>query len=412
MDEGENNSVQGHTNFEQAYTDNRILIKDALFWTLIQSDPTVDGHMYTNDAPLQISITSLHLHNFGINPNNTIAGSSFEKWEPQGPVGNASFTRLECNITRKELVSYPNLIPWIWTNDTWSITYVYRMYWLIEVGRLSSRNLTVTPPSPMTLLRFYQAYMASVNTWQSEPSMRKLSVFMETVQISTPVLAILILLTLLEISVSCHYLYFLRKYNKELERLCVPDSRIDWMVRAARLAAHGGEEGHQPATIGTASDSALRDRDYFAQAAIGGPVEKGLAHSKSARVYASGRSSIASSAQRSDMKSQSKTWSARSKSVSSRSVPRIVVPSGKEEQTSLEGRESIPDEGSGLDLELLPRSAGPSSFRSINFNADRCHARVNSGSASSRDNSPGPDYTMLTPTVSPSHPERRIFRLW
>lgn len=78
--------------------------------------------------------------------------------------------------------------------------------------------------------------------------MRRVSVWTDTTQVSTTTLVILILLALLELWISARYLWFLRKYNQELERLCVPDARLDWMIHAAKLAAQGAEKEESDVT--------------------------------------------------------------------------------------------------------------------------------------------------------------------
>lgn len=126
--------IQADSNFEQVNTeDHGVTIKDALFWILIQSKPRVDDRMYTNDAPLRLFISSLHAQNFGLSPDDTDATeSSLEQWRPFGPVRNASYSRLECNITRKVDI-LETAVRWVWTSGTWSITFAYRTYWMTEV---------------------------------------------------------------------------------------------------------------------------------------------------------------------------------------------------------------------------------------------------------------------------------------
>jgi hypothetical protein len=327
--------VQADTNFEQIYVEGQgMLIKDALFWILIQSEPTVDDRMYGNNATLQLSMSALHLQHFWLSPDEKDATqASLETWKPFGAVGNASFSRMECNFTRKPVVLDEEAIPWIWTNDTWSITFAYRTNWMTAVGERSSKNLTITMPTPETLFRFYQAYMISVNTWLSPPSKSRVSIWMDTVQVSTVVLVVLVLLALLEVWISVRYLWFIWRHKKQLSSMCIPDSRIEWMIHTAKLAAQGQEEEQEANGHAKAEKELTReDRDYFRQASFGNEVESDLIYPQLARVYTTSRTSFASSPHKDGQsRSRSRSRSERAKTRPARYLPRISVRSKTED---------------------------------------------------------------------------------
>lgn len=256
------------------------VVKDAIFWILIQSDPTVKDSMYYNNNTLEISVSAFHAKNFSISLDNEDTTQGLSKtWRPMGPVGNSSYSRFECAITRNTHVLDERGVPWIWANDTWSINEAFTKFWMSELGQQSSKNKAVTVPTPQTLFRLYQAYMVSVNTWLSQPSPRKLSVWMPTVQFSTACLVMLLLLILLELWLTGNYWWFLRCNKKELESKCIPDGKIDWMIYNARLAEQFATEN------GNGIKISLKDRDCLRRASFGYILDLESQHAKLARVY-------------------------------------------------------------------------------------------------------------------------------
>lgn len=210
-------------------------IKDVLFFVLIQSDPTIDNQMQRNEGTLQISISVLHARSFDIiSVDKTEAGAT--TWKPVGPVGSASFTRLECNITRKTEVHDPNAIPWVWTNDTYSITQSYEMYWTNSLEESGARGMTITTPTAKDLLRFYQAYMATMTTLHSSGEIQRVSVWMDTVQLSTIFLVVAAAATGLTLWLTGCYLWFWIRNRSKLEDVFVPSSKLEWMIHAAKAA--------------------------------------------------------------------------------------------------------------------------------------------------------------------------------
>ncbi|KAF2690726.1 hypothetical protein K458DRAFT_482927 [Lentithecium fluviatile CBS 122367] len=327
--------LQADSNFEQVCTeDNGIIIKDAMFWILLQSEPRVDDRMYNNDAPLQLSFSSLHAHNFGLSPNDTdITGSSLDQWRPFGPVEKASYTRLECNFTRNSGAVEQNLVPWLWTNDTWAITYAYRMYWMTEVGQRSSKNQTVTPP--------------------------------------------------------------MLKYKQELEKLGVPDGRIDWMIHVAKLAVQNPKEEADFAQREQKDDQQqLKDRDYFGLASFGRSPDAGITTPQLARVYTSSRTSFSSASPSNDRRSRSTSRTTRSKSLSSQILPQIVMHPGKEPGKVSDTRNINGYVLNEHDMELSPTSADSSSFRVVDFTVSADYGATQS---CTRDHSPHHDDDMLSP---------------
>ena len=257
--------------------------KVALFFILIQSDPEIDDRMNTNNETLQLSMSIFRAQDFQALNYVDIGEDAVDEWRPVGPIQNASFTRTECNITRRPDVPDEDAVPWIWTNDTDSIIMAYRQYWNYMLEDSASKGLPVTMPTPEDILRFYQAYMVSVNTVYAFPSPRSLSVWMNTVQLSTVFLVIVLVFTLLTLWLVGRYLIFLKRNNSELEDICVPDGKIEWMVHAAKISTIRAEEA--------VDGKRVKDRDHFRKASFGcgnselANLEAGRRPSGLARVY-------------------------------------------------------------------------------------------------------------------------------
>lgn len=232
-----------------------------LFFVVIQSNPEMEDRMYTNNETLQISISVLHVQNFSATNREDVGQTGAAVWLPDGPVGNATYTRAECNITREPKVSKGSAEAWIWTNDTDSVGISYAHFWTHQVAQFDARNLTIPTPTPETLLRFYQSYMISVNTLSSFPTLQKVSVWMDTVQLSLISLILIAILTGLILWQTSRYARFLIEHTSRLKEVAVPDGKLEWIAYAAKTLNHNVKderEGKPP-----------EDRDYIRKATFG-----------------------------------------------------------------------------------------------------------------------------------------------
>ncbi|KAH7386374.1 hypothetical protein BKA64DRAFT_711602 [Cadophora sp. MPI-SDFR-AT-0126] len=227
------------------------------FFVLLQSDPQIDDRMYANNETLQLSMSVLHARGFQALEHNDMTESGTEVWKPFGPVTNASYSRADCNITRKSAVLDENSIPWIWTNDTDAIIQSYMSYFDYDLEVQVSKRQYVPTISGEDLLRFYQAYMITASTLFALPSQRKLSVLVNTVQLSSAFLAVVILLAVLIAWQATRYRFFLRKYKAELG---VPDGKVDWMIHWAKVASNDADVNDR---------KKAKDRDYLRTAYFG-----------------------------------------------------------------------------------------------------------------------------------------------
>ncbi|KAI9712104.1 MAG: hypothetical protein M1820_001813 [Bogoriella megaspora] len=239
-------------------------LKDAVFYILVQSNPEADDQMYLNKNPLELSISALHVSNGNITISaNTITGR--KAIVPTGRFQQALYSRSECLITRNAQVEDEDSIPWIWTNDTTSIAQSYADYNRFDVEQAAGRNLTVPTPSADDLLRFYQAYIASITTNTSRPTPKTLSVRLRTVELSSIFLGLILLLFLLTLWGSVRYLVFFIKHKTDLEKTYVPDGKLEWMLHAVKTS-----------TTLTEQMANQKDREHFRSALFGCEVSSNI----------------------------------------------------------------------------------------------------------------------------------------
>ncbi|KAH7077342.1 hypothetical protein FB567DRAFT_552865 [Paraphoma chrysanthemicola] len=275
---------QSYFNGETSFTGGKYLVKDLFLWFVLQSDPIVNDRMRTNTEPMKISISALHLKNFSVDVRDDATQAGVNAWRPTGVVTNASYSRVECNIKKKPGVTGGDSLPWVWSNDTYSLTQAYRANWFRTLSEASLRNETVIPPTPHQLFRFYQAYVIATNTWQPFPGgpvTQRLSVWKDTVQLSTACLVFLLFLLLLDSWLSVRYAWFLRRNKQKLKKTFIPDGKTDWMLHCAKLAAHEAQ------TEQFQDNRGPKDRDYFRRASFGNVMDPELGIKGLARVYAS-----------------------------------------------------------------------------------------------------------------------------
>jgi hypothetical protein len=228
---------------------------------------------------MQICLSVLQVKHFLALNNNASYSTNGESWQPYGTALHASYTRMTCEITRKPDTKNNDDSPWLWTNDTESLLIGFRTNWVAQTSHAEANNMTISPPSPHDLFRFYQAYHVIMNTWLPRPDSKRLSVWTDTVQLSTACLVLIIATVLLELWLAGRYLWFMRRNRMALKSAYIPDGKIDWMVHNARLAE---EELPDSATDDTKSE---KDFDYFERARFGTvtPPEPGIR--AMARVY-------------------------------------------------------------------------------------------------------------------------------
>jgi hypothetical protein len=243
-------------------TEPAFIFEEALFFILIESDPVIGDRMHTNNATMEISFSVLHLSHLNATDLIDTTLDAEDTWRFVGRVRNASFTRIECSISRKPVVPDEDAIPWIWTNDTYSITFGFRTYFSNLLESAASKGLPVTTPTPLDILRMWQTYFATVNTIYAFPTPRVVSVWMETVQLSTGLLLTLVILVVLIIWTSGRYLIFVMRNKAKLGKMCIPDSKLEWIIHGAKVIVTGEKEEATPVMT-------QKDRDHLRIATFG-----------------------------------------------------------------------------------------------------------------------------------------------
>lgn len=224
------------------------LVRDLTLFVLVQSEPTLDGRMFSNRERLHLSLSVLHVRNISlpdVEAYTTVVG----------PAEMSDYTRTECYLMRRPNVTDTGFISWPWTNDTASIVQAYSNYYEWDIVQASSEGGVVAPLPPKEIFRFYQAYMISCLTVNVVPAKRTLNVLMEAIQLSTVTLVVALLLSLFITIILGHYAYFILRYKRPLKASRVPDARLDWILHAYKNSKHVGED-----------DLDLPDRELFADA--------------------------------------------------------------------------------------------------------------------------------------------------
>ncbi|KAJ4350301.1 uncharacterized protein N0V89_008922 [Didymosphaeria variabile] len=330
------------------WTDPQKQLKHVLWFVIIQSDPEVEDRMYTNRDTLELSLTVFHAQNFSAKATDK-GMTGEETWMPFGPIQKASYARVECTITRKFKVLDENSIPWVWLNDTDSIAMGYRAYWEYDLEKAAGRGAAVTTPSPRDIFRFYQAYVVAANTNHSVPTPRKVSVWVDTVQLSVVFLIFLLLLSLMTFGGAGRHFFFLGRNKTQIARMYVPDGKIEWMIHAAKSSEVRLEDE-------AIEEIKFEDRDHFRAGVFGRPgfenIDDTLPAPKLARVYSS-RISI-SNATPSIRSSRSKVRSISPSVVPSRSSSMIVQPIDEEHRSDLQHIPSFTSADGLLDIVVSP----------------------------------------------------------
>jgi hypothetical protein len=228
-----------------------------------------------------MSMSVLHTQNLHLGNNDgDLTEGNAVSWIPQGPVGNASYTRVECDIHRNTpveaqpgwpIANNTHAIPHPWTNNTYAITMGYRTFWNNVFEQNAAKNRSIFMPTGHDLLRFYQAYFITADTIHSNKRSQVVSVWKNTVQISIEFVTILGILAVLAVWETGRKVIFTQKNKDRLEKMGVPDGKVDWMVYNAKSSAENDDGGG----LMLEQTKAPKDRDYFRHATFGYRSEEG-----------------------------------------------------------------------------------------------------------------------------------------
>jgi hypothetical protein len=178
---------------------------------------------------MAFDLAAVHLHNLSIQ-QDTDSSCFFGP----GPVQYASYTKIECTLTRLLRDSDSRNIAFPDSSTPWLVSRGLAQFYLARFIRESIRGGNITTITPRDLRRFYQTWVATKDTQDGHPVSRVISVYVPVVQLSTAFLGIS-LLTFLLITVSiANYAtkYFCNRKTFE----DVPQSKLEWMLRVVQAA--------------------------------------------------------------------------------------------------------------------------------------------------------------------------------
>lgn len=239
-------------------------VQEMLLFVLVQSDPAKRHRMENNNENLTFSISAFHARDFKIQAQDTSGAKAGSDWLAGGPVGAASYSRAECHVTRKIYVPDETRIPWPWTNDTASIVDGYISNFQEPFKSNIVRNRTNVPPPAKSLVRFYQVYMADMGTYRSDPSPGVITVIVNTVELSIVFLVVITLLFIITMWTAIRYRLFCRHHKVDIEELCIPDGKVDWIIHAAKTSDQGLTSEHPQN-----EKKRHNDREYLRNATFG-----------------------------------------------------------------------------------------------------------------------------------------------
>ena len=182
---------------------------------------------------MSISIAAVHLHQV---PKDV----TDNHWR-MGPIQQSSFTRAYCNISQVRATdgiyaAQPNHNKDQTVCFTQALQEYYSYNWTLGNSSESPRI-----PNPDELIRFYQTYAIVKDTFHPDPVTRLMSVQLSTVELSTPFLAILILLAILIILGLVKYIHSSMLHAKDRRiAFSIPKSKLDWTFQAIREAQRSG----------------------------------------------------------------------------------------------------------------------------------------------------------------------------
>jgi hypothetical protein len=172
--------------------------KDTFVFVLSITDPWKDYFENVSES-FSFSLAAFHLHN---SPRPTATSDAY--WGI-GPVGSATYTRLDCDLRRIRPTPDSSHIAYTWTNDTTSILTAYTDYHRANLVQQSISDAPIQPPSGHDLFQFYQVYLITKDIQYRHRVTRSISVRLRTV----------------------NYLLFFQRHHSQLK--LVLDSKLDWM---------------------------------------------------------------------------------------------------------------------------------------------------------------------------------------
>jgi hypothetical protein len=225
---------------------------------------------------MSITLASVHLHEHPRQMND----SSFCIFG-RGNVTSASYTRIECDLRRLIRNSNVNYTAFPDTNDyTGYVAIGLTDFHRAQLPLESISNITITVPTPQDLIRFYQAYLISKDTFIPDPVSRVLSFRVQIVQLSVVFLVITILLVILVLLGILTYGFSMLRYSSTLGEM--PQSTLDWILKSiqARHLQLGDPQLGDPQSDNPQSDNRIPSNKAFRRHSIASRMTDIYASSK------------------------------------------------------------------------------------------------------------------------------------
>jgi hypothetical protein len=207
---------------------NHTLWKDMLMFIVAPLYTDFDDKTNTTYA-MNISIASIHLSHVQKQLND-----SSDCLFGAGNVKQASYTRIDCGLTRPRHIPDETHRANPGSGDVSNIPWAYEEYYQARFTQESTSNSEITVITPSELVRFYQAYVISKDTMYRQPVTRTLSVEIPIVELSTAFLTVCLLAAFLLAAGLTKYIFFMLRHQTTM--LVTPESKLDWMLQSIKEA--------------------------------------------------------------------------------------------------------------------------------------------------------------------------------
>jgi hypothetical protein len=207
------------------YYVNSTTYKDVLMFIIGETFSDFDNNTNITYA-MSVSLASVHLH--GLVKGNDSSDCDFGA----GPIGKASYTRIECDLVRLHHIPDQNYVAYPNCGDIFAIPEAYESNFQARFKHESVSDSPITIITPQDLIRFYQVYHISKDTQSRKPVTRKLSVRLPDVQLSTAFLTVALLIALFIAAGLARCGFFLLRYQKSA--VPMPVGKLDWMLQSIK----------------------------------------------------------------------------------------------------------------------------------------------------------------------------------
>lgn len=185
---------------------------------------------------IDMSLASVHLHHI---PRNESDDDVPCRWDA-GPVGSASYTRVDCVIKRAhDGVPDPIWLAFPDIHDVANIPSSLIANYFTRFKQESMADSAISVITPRDLQRFYQTYMITKDIQLKRPVKRQISVEAIAVQLSTGFIAIFALLALFDL-VAGALCSFAVLHNRKAIAV-IPQSKLDWLLQSIMSRATVGD---------------------------------------------------------------------------------------------------------------------------------------------------------------------------